>query len=67
MMTGQATRPGQTYEVAVAWLDGHCIELGGSGFSLAGGQGVTDSGLVVGYTDQLGARAIEATPPALSR
>ncbi len=62
-MAGQSTRPNQTYEVAVAWLNGQCIELGGSGFSLSGGQGVTDSGFVVGYTDQLGARAIQSTPP----
>jgi uncharacterized membrane protein len=65
MVTGQATRSGQTYEVAAAWVNGQVIELSGSGFSLAAGEGVTDSGVVIGYTDQLGARAFQVTPPSL--
>jgi probable HAF family extracellular repeat protein len=62
-VAGQATRTGQTYEVAGAWVNGQVIDLGGSGFSLSGATGVTAGGMVVGYLDTLGARAVQATPP----
>jgi uncharacterized membrane protein len=65
LVVGQATRTGQTYEVAAAWVNGVAYDLTGSGFSLAGAQGVTDAGLVVGYSDQLGARAFQAAPPTI--
>jgi probable HAF family extracellular repeat protein len=64
VVAGQATRTGQTYEVATAWVNGVAFDLAGSGVSLAGAEGVTDAGLVIGYTDQLGARAIQAVPPS---
>src|SRR3954470_15031722 len=63
VVAGQAMRTGQTYEVAAAWVNGVAYDLTGSGISLAGAGGVTEAGLVIGYTDQFGARAFQAIPP----
>jgi probable HAF family extracellular repeat protein len=63
VVVGDATRTGQTYPIVAAWIDGQALDLGGSGFSIAGGRGVTDEGLVIGLHDHFGARAIYAVPP----
>jgi uncharacterized membrane protein len=62
-VAGEGTRSGQTYPIVAAWIEGVAFDLGGSGFSLAGARGVTDWGLVVGFHDHFGARALYAVPP----